>query len=315
MFWLKDNAEAAGKAAEHAGKAAESEHPLPVIVRMVNRYIGEPVHDFQVHYTKPLWDKFFKLFGTNAESVFGPYTAENAVPWYTVMFIIAAILSVVIIWILKGKLSEDEPGSGQQTLEAGVLAIRGMLVDVVGPHGVKYFPVVATFAVLILVSNLMGFFPLFMSPTAATSVTFALGISSFIYYNFIGISENGLFGHLKHWAGPIWWMAPLIFLIEAIGNFVRPLSLGLRLFGNMFADEAVAVNIAGLAAPWTQFVVPVFLMPLGLFVALIQTFVFTLLSMVYLSEVSHPPHDAHGHHGEQEHGETPYAEENVVVPA
>src|SRR3982751_2844060 len=145
-----------------------------------------------------------------------------------------------------------------------------------------------TFAVLILVSNLMGFFPLFMSPTAATSVTFALGLSSFIYYNYIGIKENGIFAHLGHLAGPIWWIAPLIFLIELVGNLVRPLSLGLRLFGNMFADEAVAENIASLAAPWTQYIVPVLLMPLGLFVAFIQTFVFVLLSMVYLSEVSHP---------------------------
>ena len=157
----------------------------------------------------------------------------------------------------------------------------------------------------------MGLFPLFMSPTAATSVTFALGLSSFIYYNYIGIKENGVFGHLKHWAGPIWWIAPLIFLIELIGNMVRPLSLGLRLFGNMFADEAVAANIANLFPPFTQWLVPILLMPLGLFVALIQTFVFVLLSMVYLSEVSHPPHDEHHHH----EPEVEYAEDNLVVPA
>jgi F-type H+-transporting ATPase subunit a len=250
-----------------------------------------------LQYTKPAWDKFLGLFGSNAEKVFGPYTVENAVPWYTVMFIVACIISVILIILLKRKLSEDEPGSGQQTLEVGVLAIRNMLSDIVGPHGLKYFPVVATFAVLILVSNLLGFFPLFKTPTAATSVTFALGISSFVYYNYVGIKENGLFGHLKHFAGPIWWIAPLIFLIEIIGNLVRPLSLGLRLFGNMFADEAVSENIANLFPGYTNWLVPVVLMPLGLFVALIQTFVFTLLSMVYLSEVSHAPHDEHGEHG------------------
>src|SRR4029434_1346355 len=104
--------------------------------------------------------------------------------------------SIVIIWILKGRLSAKEPGHGQQTLEVGVLAVRSMLEDIVGPHGLKYFPVVMSFAVLILVSNLMGLFPLFMSPTSATSVTFALGLSSFLYYNYIGISENGVFNHL-----------------------------------------------------------------------------------------------------------------------
>jgi F-type H+-transporting ATPase subunit a len=308
MFWLADTPAATAKGAEKAAEGAE--HHTPIIVEMVNHYLGKPVHEFQLHYTKPLWDKFLGNFGTSAEAVFGVYTEENAIPWYTVMFIIAAILSVTLIWILKGKLSEDEPASGQQTLEAGVLALRAMLVDIVGPHGVKYFPVVATFGVLILVSNLMGFFPLFMAPTAATSVTFALGLSSFIYYNYVGVKENGVVGHLKHWAGPIWWIAPLIFLIELVGNFVRPLSLGLRLFGNMFADEAVAANMANLFPGITNWLIPVLLMPLALFVAFIQTFVFVLLSMVYLSEVSHPPHDDHAHHGAAAH-----ADDDVVVPA
>ncbi|HEX8748928.1 MAG TPA: F0F1 ATP synthase subunit A [Pyrinomonadaceae bacterium] len=311
MFWLSDNPEATGKAAEKAAEGAE--HHVPIIVEMVNHYLGEPVHRFQMAVTYPFWQKFFGFFHTTPEAVFGPYTAENAIPWYTVMFIIAAILSVTLIWILKGKLSEDDPANGQQTLEAGVLAVRAMLVDIVGPHGVKYFPVVATFGVLILVSNLMGFFPLFVSPTAATSVTFALGLSSFIYYNYVGIKENGILNHLKHWAGPIWWIAPLIFLIELVGNFVRPLSLGLRLFGNMFADEAVAANMANLFPGITNWLVPVLLMPLGLFVAFIQTFVFVLLSMVYLSEVSHPPHDEHGHHHHED--DTAYADDNLVVPA
>jgi F-type H+-transporting ATPase subunit a len=303
MYWLLKTAQEGGehaaetleKVGEHSKGAAE--HHTPLIVEQVNHLIGGPVHQFQLQYTKPAWDKFLGLFGSNAEKVFGPYTVENAVPWYTVMFIVACIISVILIILLKRKLSEDEPGSGQQTLEVGVLAIRNMLSDIVGPHGLKYFPVVATFAVLILVSNLLGFFPLFKTPTAATSVTFALGISSFVYYNYVGIKENGLFGHLKHFAGPIWWIAPLIFLIEIIGNLVRPLSLGLRLFGNMFADEAVSENIANLFPGYTNWLVPVVLMPLGLFVALIQTFVFTLLSMVYLSEVSHAPHDEHGEHG------------------
>ncbi len=296
------------------GGHAASAHHTPIVVELVNHWIGEPVHKFQMAYTYPIWKKFFAFFGTTPESVFGPYTAENAVPWYTIMFIIACILSVTLIWILKGRLSEDEPGGGQQTLEASVLALRNMLADIVGPHGLKYFPVVATFGVLILVSNLMGLFPLFMSPTAATSVTFALGLSSFVYYNYVGVKENGLFGHLRHFAGPIWWIAPLIFLIEIIGNLVRPMSLGLRLFGNMFADEQVSANISGLAPPYTQFIVPVLLMPLALFVAFIQTFVFVLLSMVYLSEVSHPPHEGHGE-GHEHTAHAEHAEGNVVVPA
>lgn len=289
MFW------ATAEAAEHSEQGA---HHTPIIVEFLNRYLGEPVYELQMKYTYPFWEKFFAKFNTTPEAVFGPYSPETAIPWYTVMFIIACILSVTIIWILKGRLSVEEPGSGQQTLELGVLAVRDMLADIVGPHGLKYFPVVMTFAVLILVSNLMGLFPLFMSPTAAVSVTFALGLSSFLYYNYIGISENGLIGHLKHLAGPIWWIAWLIFPIELISNFIRPFSLGIRLFGNIFADEKVAATMAGVFPPYTYWIVPVHLLLMGLsvFVACIQTFVFILLSQLYLSEVSHAPHEAHEEH-------------------
>lgn len=294
MFWLQEAAHAAAEHAEETAEhAEEAAHHAPIIVQLVNHWFGEQALAFQLKHTKPIWDKVLGWFGTTPEAAFGPYTAENAIPWYTVMFFIACILSVVIIWILKGKLSESEPGHGQQTLELSVLAVRNMLQDIIGPHGLKYFPVVMTFAVLILVSNLMGLFPLFMSPTAATSVTFALGLSSFLYYNYIGIAENGLFGHLKHLAGPIWWIAPLIFPIELISNLIRPFSLGIRLFGNLFADEKVLETVANLAPPWSQFLVPLPLMALSVFVAVVQTFVFILLSQLYLSEVSHPPHDAH----------------------
>src|SRR5437764_9744010 len=282
-------------AEETAHTAEETVEQAPIIVKLVNQYFGEYAYNFEIRYTKPLWTKLLAKFGTTPDAAFGVYTPENAIPWYTIMFVIACLLSVALIWILKGRLSEDKPGHGQQTLEVGVLAVRGMLEDIVGPHGLQYFPVVMTFAVLILISNLMGFFPLFKTPTAATSVTFALGLSSFLYYNYIGIKENGIFGHLRHFAGPIWWIAPLIFAIELISNLIRPFTLGIRLFANMFADEKVLDTIAHLAPGITYWLVPILLMPLSLFVALIQTFVFVLLSQLYISEVSHPPHDSHAH--------------------
>lgn len=303
MFWLQEKA---AEAAAHADKAGATvvEHAekvqehVPIIVKYVNHYFGPWAYDFEMKYTYPVWTKLLAKFGTTPEVAFGAYTPENAIPWYTVMFIIACILSVLVILLFRRKLSTDDPTPGQQTLEVGVLAVRGMLEDIIGPHGLQYFPVVMTFAILILISNLMGFFPLFMSPTSATSVTFALGLSSFLYYNSIGIKENGFFGHLKHFAGPIWWISPLIFPIELISNFIRPFSLGIRLFGNMFADEKVMETISHMVPGVTYWVVPVFLMPLSLFVAFIQTFVFVLLSQLYLSEVSHAPHDFHAEHGE-----------------
>ncbi|HEX8561073.1 MAG TPA: F0F1 ATP synthase subunit A [Pyrinomonadaceae bacterium] len=299
-------APAAGHAAPAGGHAAEAGgHHTPWLVEFVNYHVGEPVHHFQVEYTKPLWDKFFGYFGTNAEAMFGPYTPENAVPWYTVMFVLAAVLTLVLVWILKpSKLSVDEPGYGQLSLETGVLAIRDLLTDNVGAHGLKYLPVVGTFGVLILISNLMGLVPGLMSPTASTSVTFALGISSFVYYNAIGIRENGLFGHLRHFAGPVVWLAPLMFPIELISNLVRPMSLGVRLFGNLFGDEQILGTISGLVA-W---VVPALIMPLSVFVAFMQTFIFVLLSILYISEVSHHhdehvAHEGHGHDAGEHVGE------------
>jgi F-type H+-transporting ATPase subunit a len=278
-------------------------HHEPLIVEFVNHYLGKPVHQFQVDYTKPIWGKVLGYFGTTPEAVFGAYTPENAIPWYTVMFAIACLLTFAIIWVLKGKLSEGSPKNGQLTLEAGVITLQEMVKDIIGEQGMKYFPVVATFAILILISNLMGFFPLFMPPSAHVSVTFALAISSFIYYNYIGISENGLYAHVAHLAGPnlggvlTFIVTPFIFVIEVISNFIRPLSLGIRLFGNIFADEQVAATVAGLSSTlgfspiWSQLIVPIPLMILGLLVCVIQAFVFTLLSMIYLSEVSHGEHD------------------------
>jgi F-type H+-transporting ATPase subunit a len=309
MFLLSSDPKAAEHAAAGAGHGAGTEHAaggaahhVPLIVEKLNHTFGPPVHEFQLHYTKPFWDSFLGFFGSSAESAFGKYTAENAIPWYTVMFVLAALFSVLVVLLLKPrKLSVEEPGFKQLTLETGVLAVRDLLVDNVGPHGLKYLPVIGTFGILILVSNLMGLIPGLMSPTAATSVTFALGISSFVYYNAIGIKENGLGGHLKHFAGPIIWLAWLMFPIELISNLVRPMSLGIRLFGNLFGDEQILGTISGLAS-WTKWGLPVLIMPLSLFVAFMQTFIFVLLSILYISEVSHH-HEEHGHEGHgAEHG-------------
>src|SRR5437764_11402159 len=144
-------------------KVQEQAEQAPILVRLVNQYFGEYAYNFEMTYTYPKWKWLLAKFGSTPEAAFGVYTPKNAIPWYTIMFVIACLLSVALIWILKGRLSEDEPGHGQQTLEVGVLAVRGMLEDIVGPHGLQYFPVVMTFAVLILISILMGFFPLLIS--------------------------------------------------------------------------------------------------------------------------------------------------------
>ena len=291
-------------------------HGTPALVEFVNHYIGEPVYHFQMTYTVPLWNRLFDALGanTNAETLFGPYSPETAVPWWTVMFVLACVISLTLIWILKGKLT-DEPDNGQQFLEVVMEKFRNLLRDIVGAHGMKYLPVVATFGVLIFVSNVLAFIPGLLPPTASVNTTFALGITSFIYYNYIGIKENGLFGHLKHFMGPVLFIAPMLFVIEMISNFVRPVSLGIRLFGNIFADEQVAATIANLYPPYTNWILPVFVMPLGLFVAFMQTFVFVFLSVLYVAEVSHEPHADHAHDAGHQAHETDASPEGAQLTA
>jgi len=289
--------------------AEEGPRQYPLISQFINHYLGEPVYHMQMATTHKWWTAVLAKVGTTPEALFGEYTPENAIPWWTIMFFIACILSIVFIKLFMGKLNEDDITPGQFTLEAGVLYVRDLVVQVIGDHGLKYFPVVMTFAVLILTSNLMGQFPLFWAPTASVNVTYALALTSFIYYNYVGIHENGLGRHIGHLAGPklsglLIVLTPLIFLIELVSNSIRPFTLGVRLFANMFADEKLAEQVASLYPPITQILIPVVLLPLAFFVAFVQTLVFTLLSMIYISEVSHAPHelghDEYHHNGEAE---------------
>src|ERR1043165_8888539 len=141
LFLFQEHAAAA---TEHAAAATEhaaesGAHEAPVLVQLVNHYLGPTLYKFEVSYTKPLWDKFFGMFGTTAENVFGPYTPENAVPWDTGMLVLAALLTIALVLIMKPrKLSVEEPSYSQMTLESAVLAVRDLLVDNVGPHGLKY---------------------------------------------------------------------------------------------------------------------------------------------------------------------------------
>ena len=137
--------------------AEGGEHHQPLIVEFINHYLGEPVYQLQLKTTKPMWEAFFAKFGTTPEKVFGVgYSPETAIPWYLIMFVIACLLTVFVVYLLKGKLSDDDPNPGQLTLEAGYLAIKDMSGSIIGDNGARHFPVVATFGLLILVSNLMS---------------------------------------------------------------------------------------------------------------------------------------------------------------
>ncbi|MEW6296840.1 MAG: F0F1 ATP synthase subunit A [Thermodesulfobacteriota bacterium] len=165
-------------------------------------------------------------------------------------------------------------------------AVSAMAESVLGHHGRDYVHLYGSFFLFILVANLWGLLPGFSPPTSNFNITLALGVLSFIAYNYYGFREQGT-GYLKHFVGPIWWLGILMVPLELIDNLVRPFSLGLRLFGNMTGDHVVLEIFTDL----TKVVVPVVFYVLGAFVSLVQAFVFTLLSLVYVSlAVSHGDH-------------------------
>ncbi|MFN7946998.1 MAG: F0F1 ATP synthase subunit A [Blastocatellia bacterium] len=292
---------AATEATQHAAEAghAAGGHHVPWLVEQVNHWFGEAVFSIQSQLMPKLY-AIVRAHWPGEGKTYEQYldSGQLPIPAHVVMFIVVAIIAVVILYFLRGKLSAESPTTRQQTFEVGVEAVRSMLRDLVGPHGLKYFPVVATFATLIFISNLMGMLPSIVAipPTANLNTTLALALCSFLYYNYVGIKENGLFGHIRHFFGPVLFIAPLMFPIEIISNLARILSLSLRLFGNIFGEEQVS-GVIGELTPW---IVPIFLMPLGLLTAFLQTFIFITLSMIYLGEVT-------AHHGEHEHGHGEHA--------
>ena len=156
----------------------------------------------------------------------------------------------------------------------------------------RYYSVIVLLFSFIFINNLIGLIPGFLPPTDNFNTTLALGIFVFIYYNYQGIKEQGLIGHIKHFMGPVWYLAILIFPIELISHAVRPLSLGLRLKGNMEGDHLVLSIFSNLV----PYIVPIPFYVIGLFVCFMQAFVFTLLTMVYISlATAHHDHEEHAH--------------------
>jgi F-type H+-transporting ATPase subunit a len=187
-------------------------------------------------------------------------------------------------------LVPDGTLTARNSLEIFVEWFVGFIEGILGHGGRSYAHIYATFFLFILGANLIGLIPGFAPPTSNFNITFALGVTSFLVYNYYGFRAKGV-GYLKHFIGPIWWLAFLMLPLELIDNFVRPVSLALRLFGNMTGDHLVLEIFTDL----TKLVIPVVFYALGAFVSLIQAFVFTILSIIYvaLALEEHEAHEAH----------------------
>src|SRR5713101_954341 len=209
----------------------------------------------------------------------------NALPEHaaTALLVTAALMLFAYL-ANRGLAAATDPAIpvGSLTLrnlaELLVEGVSSMAESVMGHKGQRYIHLYGSFFLFILCANLVGLLPGFSPPTGNFNVTLALGVLSFIAYNYYGFHEQGM-GYLKHFVGPIWWLGVLMVPLELIDNFVRPFSLALRLFGNMTGDHMVLEIFTDL----TKVVIPVVFYMLGAFVSLVQAFVFTLLSMVYVS--------------------------------
>ncbi|MDD3992951.1 MAG: F0F1 ATP synthase subunit A [Desulfobacterales bacterium] len=190
---------------------------------------------------------------------------------------------VMAILIVAGALAAKSvtlvPGKGQNFFEILVGGIEDFMVTVTGEEGRWLFPLAATVFIYILTCNLIGLVPGFFPPTASLNTTLSCALVVVIFTHIIGIKYHGA-KYVKHFMGPIWWMVPIIMPIEIIGHLARILSLSFRLFGNMMGHELVLGILFFLAG---AFFAPLPIMALGIFVALVQAFVFFLLSIMYFS--------------------------------
>lgn len=183
----------------------------------------------------------------------------------------------------EAALVPEEGVSSRSFAEVFVEAILGMAEGVVGHDAERYVPLLATFFVFILIANLIGLVPGFSPPTSDFNITLALGLVAFAAYHFYGAREHGV-KYVKQFLGSVVFLMPLMLVVELFSHLFRPVSLGIRLFANMFADHQVVEIFTGL----TKVGVPVVFYVLGAFVAVVQAFVFTMLSAIYIAlAVSH----------------------------
>jgi F-type H+-transporting ATPase subunit a len=209
---------------------------------------------------------------------FSPEQLENYGFFQHVTHTWLVMALLIVVALLATRRAGLVPGGMQNLMEEVLVQIRRMVGETMGPRGAAYFPLIATLTLFLLVSNLIGLVPGFAPPTANLNTNAALALVVFAMTHIVGVREHG-FRYVKHFVGPVWWLAPLILPIEIIGHLARPLSLSLRLFGNMYGHEIVLMIFFTLV----PLLLPIPMMVMGILVAFIQTFVFMLLSMIYIA--------------------------------
>ncbi|MBI5640154.1 MAG: F0F1 ATP synthase subunit A [Nitrospirae bacterium] len=202
----------------------------------------------------------------------------ETVPHFVSYAFLASLLLITISLLVRSSI-KLVPTGVQNVMESIVESLLNLAEDNIGHRwGEHLFPILGTLALYIATCNFMGLIPGFYSATSNINNNAAMAIPVFLATHVYGVRVHG-FSYLKHFMGPIWWLSPLMFVIEGIGHLVRPVTLSVRLFGNMAAKHIILL-VLGSLAPW---IIPTAILALGTLVSIIQAFVFTLLATLYLA--------------------------------
>lgn len=194
--------------------------------------------------------------------------------------LVVIVLLLIFLWV-RSRLSVEKPGGTQHLAETLHEFITNQSEEIIGHHSEKFTPFLASLFVFILLMNLVGLIPTFESPTVNPAVPFGCALTAFFYYNLHGIRKQGPVKFLLHFAGPVWWMAWIIFPIEVISTLARVMSLTIRLYANIFAGDMVTAAFFTLI----PIGIPVIFLLLHVGVSFLQAYIFVLLTTIYLSGV------------------------------
>ena len=210
------------------------------------------------------------------------FTYNPAAPitnFFAMELLVVLILLALFIWA-RTRISVDSPGALQHVFELAEEFVNHQSEEIIPAHGTEQFtPFLVALGLFILISNLIGLIPGFVSPTATPAVPLGLAIVTWFYYHFNGIKKQGIGTYAKHFMGPVWWLAWLMIPIEVIGHFARLMSLTIRLYANIYAGDLVTMVFFSLI----PIGIPVIFLGLHLFVSLLQAYIFVLLATVYLA--------------------------------
>ncbi len=218
--------------------------------------------------------------GNAVLSLVGMHPENPERPWanfVTLQFAVFALL-VILFAALRPRLSMDKPGNLQHFFEIIYNFLRDQSEEIVGHNGPKYLHMFASIFIFVLFANLIGVLPFFESPTMFPSVPLGCALVAFCYYHFVGARAQGVLPYIKHFSGPVWWLAPLMFPIEIVSHLGRLLSLTVRLYANMLSSEMVFLIFVGMV----PLAIPAIFLGEHIFKALLQAYIFVLLTMVYV---------------------------------